>query len=91
MTDGACSDCKIEQLEKDLEITSQARTAYRIGLENMEASLPKIKADSVLGYAKNMESIEQTANLRMEQGLRMMASFAKKTAKDYANKLEAGE
>ncbi len=60
-------------------------------LATLKASLPKIKADAVLNYAKNMERVEQAANLKMEQGLRMMASFAKKTAEEYANKLEAGE
>lgn len=77
MTDGACHECKIELLEKELA--------------TLKASLPKIKADAVLNYAKNMERVEQAANLKMEQGLRMMASFAKKTAEEYANKLEAGE
>lgn len=60
-------------------------------LATLKASIPKIKADAVLDYAKNMERIEQTANLKMEQGLRMMVSFAKKTAEEYANKLGAGE
>lgn len=74
----------IINLKKDLAESQQE-------LSDLKASLPKIKADAVLDYAKNMERIEQTANLKMEQGLRMMVSFAKKTAEEYANKLEAGE
>jgi len=39
---------EIEQLKAELQETKQQATAYRISLENLEASLPKVRADAVL-------------------------------------------
>lgn len=58
---------------------------------NKKDLLNKIKADAIMGYNKNMLDIEHSANIKGEQGLRMMASFAAKTSKEYADKVGKGD
>lgn len=66
----------------------QENTAYAITVQNLEAELDAVKVSSIRGYIENMNQIDYEANIRGEAGLRMMASFAAKTAEEYANNLE---
>lgn len=54
----------------------------------LRKELEAVKAASLIGYIENMEQIDIQASIRGEAGMRMMTSFAVKTAKEYANKLE---
>jgi len=49
--------------------------------------LEAVKAEQLSGYIENMRDLENSANLKGEAGLRMMCSFAAKTATEYANSL----
>lgn len=67
-----------QAIEQDLATAKQEATAYRISLENLENSLPKIKADAVLDFGHNMahEMCDEEYEI---------------AAHNWANKLEAGE
>lgn len=70
------------ELEEELAITKQARTAYRISLENLEASIPKIKADAVSNYLEYLEYCKKVSIDNPTKPLEYLTGI---------NKLEAGE
>ncbi len=73
------------ELEKELATARQERTAYRITLENLEASLPKIKADAVMELCS-----KDTTIVRLRNDTKRSVIFVV-DAYNHANKLEAGE
>lgn len=73
----SCDRCTIEHLQEEIATARQESTAYRISLENVEASLPKIKSDAVLVFCDWLLS-----EINWD-----VSHYGKK----YANKLEGGE
>ncbi len=83
-TPNACIELleELEVLEQQLATARQERTAYRTSLENLEASLPKIKAEAVLSILDTpcdcdtptgdiawcSESIQLIADFKMQVG-----------------------
>ena len=79
----------LDEAEQELAIARQEATAYRISLENLEASLPKIKADAVRSAVKTTES-----RVYSEDHFGLVSYHNEILSQDvleYANKLEAGE
>ncbi len=66
------------KLKQELATAKQEATAYRISLENLEASLPKMQADAFEAGAEWCET--RISRYRVSQA-----------ADIYADKLEAGE
>jgi len=71
--------------KEKLEQIKHERTAYKTSLENLEASIPNIKADAVLDLCKNETSI-----VRLRNDNKRSVIFVSDAYK-YANKLEAEE
>lgn len=58
--------------------------------QSLRDELKAVKAEQLSGYIENMRLLENEANLQDKAGLRMMCSFAVKTATEYANQVEKG-
>lgn len=75
------------ELEEDLVTARQEATAYRVSLENLEASLPRIKADSV---RETLSDLEHDCNGWAKDDMGRVY-WHDEQIRAYANKLEAGE
>lgn len=80
-------DDEIEALKQQLTTAQQEATAYRISLENLEASIPKIKADAVLEVLSDLEH-DCNGWAKDDAG---RVYWHDEQIRAYANKLEAGE
>jgi len=80
----------ISHLEQQLATAKQEATAYRISLENLEASLPKVRADAVNDFSNNMQELVAGAHAEGDVALRMMLEFSIRMANAYTTTLEQG-
>ena len=77
-------------LEQQLATAKQEATAYRISLENLEASLPKVRADAVRGLITAIEGAIENDYISMREVEEMVLDDFCNLAEKHADKLEAG-
>ena len=82
---------ELEAIAGDLKAKGIAvKDAYTEN-QALRNELEAVKAEQLNGYIENMRLLENEANLQDKAGLRMMCSFAVKTATEYASQVEKGQ